>query len=180
MPTAGSGRHYLAQTSALLGNKKQALDDLQNSYLKRDPDLTRLRIDPLLSSLHDEPRFRELNAHCLGSSADELRPSTFRVTIHIGLVPSPPTFSFVRNLFRPQRRFEMGPGQSDRGPSLWPRPQRSPERTSCAHPNFRRPRTERGVGRSNRRSDRLALLSSGLCALHYSDLRKTRSHLTYS
>jgi hypothetical protein len=52
--------YYLAQTSALLGNKKQALDDLQNSYLKRDPDLTRLRIDPLLSSLYDEPRFREM------------------------------------------------------------------------------------------------------------------------
>ena len=52
--------YYLAQTSALLGNRKQALDDLQNSYLKRDPDLARLRIDPLLSSLHDEPRFREM------------------------------------------------------------------------------------------------------------------------
>lgn len=54
--------YYLAQTSALLGNKKQALDNLQNSYLKRDPDLTRLRIDPLLSSLHDEPSFREMLA----------------------------------------------------------------------------------------------------------------------
>ena len=54
--------YYLAQTSALLGDKKQALDDLQYSYLKRDPDLTRLRIDPLFSSLHDEPRFREMLA----------------------------------------------------------------------------------------------------------------------
>lgn len=54
--------YYLAQISALLGNKKQALDNLQNSYLKRDPDLTRLRIDPLLSALHDEPRFREMLA----------------------------------------------------------------------------------------------------------------------
>jgi tetratricopeptide (TPR) repeat protein len=59
----GQERAYkLAQTSALLGNKKQALDDLQNSYLKRDTDLTQLRIDPTLSTLHDEPRFREILA----------------------------------------------------------------------------------------------------------------------
>jgi Tfp pilus assembly protein PilF len=59
----GQERAYnLAQTSAMLGNKQQALDDLQNSYLKRDTDLTRLRIDPLMSSLRDEPRFREILA----------------------------------------------------------------------------------------------------------------------
>jgi tetratricopeptide (TPR) repeat protein len=54
--------YNLAQTSALLGNKKQALDDLQNSYLKRDTDLTQLRIDPTMSTLHDEPRFHEILA----------------------------------------------------------------------------------------------------------------------
>jgi hypothetical protein len=54
--------YNLAQTSALLGNKKQALDDLQNSYLKRDSDLTQLRIDPTMSTLHDEPRFHEILA----------------------------------------------------------------------------------------------------------------------
>ena len=59
----GLERAYdLARTSALLGNKKQALDDLQNAYLKRDTDLTQLRIDPSLSALHDEPRFREILA----------------------------------------------------------------------------------------------------------------------
>src|SRR5271156_290873 len=59
----GQERAYnLAQTSALLGNKEPALEYLQNSYLKRDPDLTRLRIDPLMSTLHEEPRFREILA----------------------------------------------------------------------------------------------------------------------
>jgi tetratricopeptide (TPR) repeat protein len=54
--------YYLAQTSALLGDKEQALKDLQNSYLKRDTYLTQLRIDPTMSTLHDEPRFREILA----------------------------------------------------------------------------------------------------------------------
>jgi tetratricopeptide (TPR) repeat protein len=56
------GAYNLAQTSALLGDKKQALDDLQNAYIKRDTNLTRLRVDPTMSSLHDEPRFREILA----------------------------------------------------------------------------------------------------------------------
>jgi tetratricopeptide (TPR) repeat protein len=60
---SGQERAYnLAQTSALLGDKEQALDDLQNSYLKRDTYLTQLRIDPTMFTLHDEPRFREILA----------------------------------------------------------------------------------------------------------------------
>ncbi|MGD0401704.1 MAG: tetratricopeptide repeat protein [Candidatus Acidiferrales bacterium] len=60
---SGQERAYnLAQTSALLGDKEQALKDLQNSYLKRDTELTQLRIDPTLSTLHDEARFREILA----------------------------------------------------------------------------------------------------------------------
>jgi len=59
----GQERAYnLAQTSALLGDKEQALKDLQESYLKRDTYLTQLRIDPTMSTLHDEPRFREILA----------------------------------------------------------------------------------------------------------------------
>src|SRR6202046_2081366 len=54
--------YNLAQTSALLGDKEQALKDLQNSYLKRDTDLAQLRIDLTMSTLHDEPRFREILA----------------------------------------------------------------------------------------------------------------------
>jgi tetratricopeptide (TPR) repeat protein len=52
----------VAETAALLGETQQALDLLQVSYAKRDPDLTRLRLDPQLSSLHDEPVYRDLLA----------------------------------------------------------------------------------------------------------------------
>jgi len=51
-----------AVTCALLGKKQEALNDLQSSYLRREPQLLNLRIDPFLSSLHDEPRFREILA----------------------------------------------------------------------------------------------------------------------
>jgi hypothetical protein len=54
--------YSVAVTCALLGMKQEALDDLQSAYLKREPEFLRLRIDPLLSSLHDEPRFREMLA----------------------------------------------------------------------------------------------------------------------
>jgi tetratricopeptide (TPR) repeat protein len=54
--------YNVAVTSALLGRKQEALDELQSAYLKREPDFLRVRIDPLLSSLHDEPRFREMLA----------------------------------------------------------------------------------------------------------------------
>jgi tetratricopeptide (TPR) repeat protein len=54
--------YNVAVTCALLGKKQDALNDLQSSYLKREPQLLNLRIDPFLSSLHDEPRFREILA----------------------------------------------------------------------------------------------------------------------
>src|ERR1022692_3894635 len=57
----GQERAYnLAEMCALLGKKQDALSDLQSSYLKREGELLRLRTDPSLASLHDEPRFREL------------------------------------------------------------------------------------------------------------------------
>jgi tetratricopeptide (TPR) repeat protein len=54
--------YNVAVTCALLGMKQEAIDDLQSAYLQREPEFLRLRIDPLLSSLHDEPRFREMLA----------------------------------------------------------------------------------------------------------------------
>ncbi len=54
--------YNLAQTRALLGQKKEALDDLQSSYEKRESQILSLRIDPLLNNLHDEPSYRELLA----------------------------------------------------------------------------------------------------------------------
>jgi tetratricopeptide (TPR) repeat protein len=52
----------LAATYAALGEKKEALDNLQNSYQKREPEMLSIRIDPWLDNLHDEGRYREILA----------------------------------------------------------------------------------------------------------------------
>jgi len=52
----------LAQTAALLGRKREALDHLEESYSKREPEIVALRIDSQLASLRDEPRFRDMIA----------------------------------------------------------------------------------------------------------------------
>ena len=52
----------LAATYAALGEKKEALDNLQNSYQKREPEMLSIRIDPWLDDLHDEGRYREILA----------------------------------------------------------------------------------------------------------------------
>jgi TolB-like protein/Tfp pilus assembly protein PilF len=43
-----------------LGDKRQALDWLEKSFAKRQPDLNTLRFDPLLKPLHGDPRFEAL------------------------------------------------------------------------------------------------------------------------
>jgi tetratricopeptide (TPR) repeat protein len=52
----------LAETSALLGRKRDALDDLDASYRKREIDLVTLPIAPALASLRGEPRYRQMLA----------------------------------------------------------------------------------------------------------------------
>ena len=52
----------LAETYAALGEKKEALDNLQDSYQKREPEMLSLRIDPWLDNLHDQARYREILA----------------------------------------------------------------------------------------------------------------------
>jgi serine/threonine-protein kinase len=54
--------YNLAATYAALGQKKEALDHLENSYEKREPELLSIRIDPWLYNLHDEARYREILA----------------------------------------------------------------------------------------------------------------------
>jgi len=54
--------YSLAGTYAALGQKKEALDNLENSYQKREPEIVSIRIDPWLDNLHDEARYRELLA----------------------------------------------------------------------------------------------------------------------
>jgi len=43
-----------------LGDKRQAMDWLEKSFAKRQPDLNTLRFDPLLKPLHGDPRFEAL------------------------------------------------------------------------------------------------------------------------
>jgi tetratricopeptide (TPR) repeat protein len=53
---------HLAQTSALLGRKRDALDDLDAAYQKRELYLVTLPIAPTLVSLRGEPRYLHLLA----------------------------------------------------------------------------------------------------------------------
>ena len=50
----------LAETSSLMGEKKQALSYLQISRVRRESALTELLVDPPFKSLHDDPSYREL------------------------------------------------------------------------------------------------------------------------
>jgi TolB-like protein/Tfp pilus assembly protein PilF len=43
-----------------LGDKRQALDWLEKSFAKRQPDLNTIRFDPFLKPLHGDPRFEAL------------------------------------------------------------------------------------------------------------------------
>jgi len=54
--------YALAGTYAALGEKKEALDNLQDSYQKREPEMLSIRIDPWLDNLHDQARYREILA----------------------------------------------------------------------------------------------------------------------
>jgi tetratricopeptide (TPR) repeat protein len=54
--------YNLAATYAALGQKKEALDNLEISYQTREPEIVSIRIDPWLNNLHDEARFRQILA----------------------------------------------------------------------------------------------------------------------
>jgi TolB-like protein/DNA-binding winged helix-turn-helix (wHTH) protein len=54
------GSCYSAQANALLGRKSQALDALDDCYKWSGTALIFLKVDPLWTSLHSEPRFQEL------------------------------------------------------------------------------------------------------------------------
>src|SRR5580658_9449327 len=60
---AGEGRYpafRVAQTCALMGSKREALDYLEASYKKRELYLATLPVDPAFASLHSEPAFQNL------------------------------------------------------------------------------------------------------------------------
>jgi hypothetical protein len=50
----------LAETSSLMGNRREALSYLQVSHERRESALTELLVDPPFVSLHDDPSYREL------------------------------------------------------------------------------------------------------------------------
>ena len=54
--------YSLAGTYAVLDQKKEALDNLENSYQKREPEIVSIRIDPWLDNLHDQARYRDILA----------------------------------------------------------------------------------------------------------------------
>ena len=54
--------YHLAGTYAALGEKKEALDNLESSYQKREPEMLSIRIDPWLDNLHDQARYRDILA----------------------------------------------------------------------------------------------------------------------
>jgi tetratricopeptide (TPR) repeat protein len=59
------GRYPLfrvAETFAMLGRKRDALDDLNASYKKRELYMVTLPMDPTLASLHQEPAYQNLLA----------------------------------------------------------------------------------------------------------------------
>ena len=61
--TSGQEPAYsLARSHALLENKPEAPDNLQISVSKREAEILKMRIDPTLSSLHNEPRFQKILA----------------------------------------------------------------------------------------------------------------------
>jgi TolB-like protein/Tfp pilus assembly protein PilF len=55
VPAYSVGLVYLG-----LGDKKQAMDWMEKSYQEGQPDLNTIRFDPLLKSLHGDPRFEAL------------------------------------------------------------------------------------------------------------------------
>jgi tetratricopeptide (TPR) repeat protein len=52
--------YLLATVYAGLGDKRQALDLLEQAFTQDSIDIVRLKSDPELDQLHDEPRFQEL------------------------------------------------------------------------------------------------------------------------
>jgi tetratricopeptide (TPR) repeat protein len=54
--------YNLARTCAMLGRKQEALDYLQTAYQQHETEIVSMRIDVMLTTLHDEARFREILA----------------------------------------------------------------------------------------------------------------------
>jgi len=52
--------YWIAPTYAALGERDHAFEELERAYLERDYFMPRLKIDPIMDSLRDDPRFADL------------------------------------------------------------------------------------------------------------------------
>lgn len=52
--------YYIARIYAALGDKEKAFAELQKAFAERDWELHRLKVDPLMDPLRDDPRFKEM------------------------------------------------------------------------------------------------------------------------
>ncbi|MCA1640293.1 MAG: hypothetical protein LC768_18570, partial [Acidobacteria bacterium] len=52
--------YYVANIYAALGDKEKVFAELERAFGERDHELHRLKIDPLMDSLRDDPRFKEM------------------------------------------------------------------------------------------------------------------------
>ena len=52
--------YWVASIYAALGDKDKAFIELENAFAERDWDLHRLKVDPLMNPLRDDPRFQDL------------------------------------------------------------------------------------------------------------------------
>jgi adenylate cyclase len=52
--------YYISGIYAALGDKDKAFAELEKSFAERDWFLSRMKVDPLMDSLRDDPRFKDL------------------------------------------------------------------------------------------------------------------------
>ena len=52
--------YWIANIHAALGELDHAFAELQKAYVERDWDMNRLKVDPLMDSLHGDPRYEKL------------------------------------------------------------------------------------------------------------------------
>jgi TolB-like protein/Tfp pilus assembly protein PilF len=52
--------YWIAPIYAVLGERDHAFEELEKAYLERDYFMPRLKIDPFMDSLRDDPRFKDL------------------------------------------------------------------------------------------------------------------------
>ncbi len=52
--------YYIARIYAGLGDKEKAFIELEKAFAERDWELHRLKVDPLMDPLRDDPRYKDM------------------------------------------------------------------------------------------------------------------------